>query len=91
MLEYLDEVFSERALRARTEHERDFDLTYDPKRTRFTDVDRAFSRAIPKELEELHSEFLDLRTDLGIAESDAVYRAGWLDGVAIGVMAASRK
>ena len=91
MIEYLDKIFSERALRARTEHKRDYDLTYDPKRTRFADVDMAFTRAIPKELEKLHDEYLELQADLDMAESDATYRAGWLDGVAVGVAAALRK
>ena len=91
MLEYLNKIFSERAFRARTEHERDFDLDRDSKRTRFTDVDMAFSKAIPKELEELHDEYMELRVDLDIAKSDAIYRAGWLDGVVVGVIAASRK
>ena len=93
MLEYLDKVFANRAFKARTEYEvsNNLALKIDPKRIRYTDLEMTFEKAFPRELEELREEYINLRTELDVAESDATYRAGWLDGLIVGVMAASRE
>ena len=92
MLEYLDKVFADRAFKARAEHEaiNNFAHKKDPIRIRFADVERAFESAFPKELEELREEYYDLQAVLDKAESNAVYRAGWLDGIVVGVLAATQ-
>ena len=90
MLEYLNKAISERALFVRTAYERECDLHPNPKRHRYADVDMALSRAIPEELSELYDEYINLGVELEIAESNATYRAGWLDGIVVGVLAATQ-
>ena len=90
MLKYLKNAFSDRAFFARSAFSLECDLYPDSKRIRFADVEKAFTKAIPDELEGLYDEYLNLRTDLNIAESDATYRAGWLDGIVVGVLAATQ-
>ena len=92
MLEYLgflSEPLYQRALAVCREYRRNHEL--DAKNITYQDRLKTFEDALPKEIENIYWNCVELRGELETAKNAAVYEAGFFDGITIGAMAASRK
>jgi hypothetical protein len=88
MFEYLDDALFERSNEAAFAHqdEREPQLM-EAKRL---DLYKAFESTLQEHQQELYKHAADIDTDMAVKERTACYRAGWLDGITLGVMAAAR-
>jgi hypothetical protein len=85
MLEFLNGAIKERALAARNEQYHTCTAEYALLDEKF----RNFDKRLPPNMRDRLVDCLNKQTDLEVLESEASYRAGFYDGVALGVMAAS--
>jgi hypothetical protein len=88
MFEYLDDALFERSNDAAFAH-------HDEREPRFMEAKRreickAFESTLQEHQQELYEHAANIDIDIALKERMACYRAGWLDGIALGVMAAAR-
>ena len=88
MLEYLEKPFRKRMCSVADEHANNPDVRL--KWCAINESEKQILRALPEDIVEAIIDLDGKKNDLDAAEACVIYRAGWLDGIAIGVMAATR-
>jgi hypothetical protein len=88
MLGYLEAALYDRSNNAAfKEHSTDENII---KYERIDDLLKKFESTISKEQDSLYSRFRELENELDVSTRTACYRAGWLDGIVLGVLAGTR-
>ena len=89
MFEYLKDALSNRSNNAAFACQNEYkSIVMGAKRNK---IYKAFDATLKEDQQELYELASNIDCDMSVKERTACYRAGWLDGIALGVMAATRE
>jgi hypothetical protein len=89
MFQYLEDALSTRSNNAAFAHQGEHEaMVMEAKRC---EIYGAFESTLLDHQKELYKQASTIDIDMSIKDRTACYRAGWLDGIALGVTAATRE
>jgi hypothetical protein len=88
MLKYLEDALSERSHKAAFAYQREPESVL--METQHLEIYKAFKETLQAHQHELYNKISNINSEMSVKDRTACYRAGWLDGITLGVMAATR-